>query len=36
MMDSYSSSNLQYFWKKLFVDIARQVIVENVKLETNS
>ena len=34
-MDSYSGSNLQYFWKKkLFVDIARQVIVENVQFET--
>ena len=29
-------SNLQYFWeKKLFVDVARQVIVENIKFETH-
>ena len=36
-MDSYSGSNVLYFWKKkLFVDIARQVIVENVKFKTYS
>ena len=35
VMDSYSGSNLQYFsGEKMFVDIARQVVVENIKFET--
>ena len=35
-MNSYSGSNLQYFWKKkMFVDTARQVIAENIKFETH-
>ena len=36
-MDSYSDSNLQYFLgKKLFVDIACQIIVEKIKFEMDS
>ena len=33
-MDSYTVSNLQISEEKMFVDIARQIIVENVKFET--
>ena len=33
-MDSYIVSNLQISEEKMFVDIARQIIVENVKFET--
>ena len=33
-MDSNTGSNLQYFWEKMFVDTARQIIVENIKPET--
>ena len=34
VMDSYTVSNLQISEEKMFVDIARQIIVENVKFET--
>ena len=34
VMDSYIVSNLQISEEKMFVDIARQIIVENVKFET--
>ena len=33
-MDSYTGSNLQYSEEKMFVDIACQIIVENIKFET--
>ena len=33
-MDSYTVSNLKISEEKMFVDIARQIIVENVKFET--
>ena len=34
MVDSYTGSNLQYFWEKILVDIAHQIIGENIKFET--
>ena len=34
VMDSYTVSNLQVSEEKMFLDIARQIIVENVKFET--
>ena len=34
VMDSYIVSNLQISEENMFVDIARQIIVENVKFET--
>ena len=37
VIDSYSGSNLQYFSeKKLFLDVAHHVFVENIKFETRS
>ena len=34
VMDSYTGSNLSISEEKMFVDIAREIIVENIKFET--